>query len=63
MKQAVLIVLGLATGLGLAGCAAIPSPRYSADLGRPSEPALAEPVGPPPPFPVERPYQRFCYWC
>lgn len=63
MWRQALIALVLAVSLALAGCASLQSPRDSGGLDPSDEPQMAKPAGPPPPFPTERPYLRFCYWC
>ncbi|MBI4611464.1 MAG: hypothetical protein HY726_20935 [Candidatus Rokubacteria bacterium] len=57
------MTLVLAVSLGLAGCASLQSPPGSGRLDPSREHQVAKRIGPPPPFQLERPYLRFCYWC
>lgn len=63
MKRHALIALVLAASLGLAGCASIQAPASFGGQGPTDKSRVAEHGGPPWPFPVDRPFSRFCYWC
>lgn len=63
MKRQTWRALVLVASLGLAGCASIQPSGAAGGLGSAGEARVAEPNGPPAPFPVDRPFSRFCYWC